>query len=455
MNDVIERLEAVAENGYADDWLDVLCRAERQRSAGLRRRVLLAAVAACLLAVPALALAYRFTDVLVVANERAEPPTAWIADDRLHNLGGVAERRLGAPVWADDGLHFRNKPFAVPSPDERLLLYRATDPPGSFLRLATPVLRLHELETGRDRIFEYAAGTLAWRADGALAYAKGLRRRPRVFSGSPVGHVYVRASIDAAPVRWTTTPARYTVLRWARDSLLVGAIAAGQATPAKGEGVYALSAPGEARKLPIGDVIALDPSGELAFGPIALEPVFAGSLTFRVVRVDDGEVLDELDLPAVIAPDAPYAAAHSMTGGSWADEFVVVSLASEGLEAPDALVLLRFDGEELTPAHVFRLEPTSAAAAGFGREPRDFFHSPRFLDDEAKEIVVWAPVTEREGRRTTIASIFLHCHRVEKRCRRTDPLPGTRFDSGAPRLPTTVPPARTFVENPSRPLPEP
>lgn len=454
MSDLVERLERLSSGGAYGDWLDVVGRAETQRSLALRRRALMAVAAVCLLAVPALALAYRFTDVLVVSSERTPARTPWIVGDRLHNLGGVAEQRLGAPVWASGSLYFINKPVAVPSPDGRFLLYRSTDPEQWLGSSATPVLRLYELRTGRDEIFQYGAATLAWRADGALAYSKGLRTRPRVFDGDPVGHVYVRKSLDAPAVRWTTTPARYSVLRWAGDSLLVGAIAAGKATPIHGEGVYALTGPRAARKLPIGDVVAVDPVGELAIGPVTLEPLLAGSLTFRVVRIADGEVLDELDLPAVIAPDTPYAAAHSITGGSWADSYVVVSFASSGLDSTDALVILRFDGEALTPAHVFRLDPASAAAAGFGREPQYFFHGPRFLDEEAKEIVVWAPVTERDGRRTRVSSIFLHCHRVEKRCRRTEPLPGTGYQLHPPGRQLNLPLARTFVENPSRPMPD-
>lgn len=454
MNDVIERLEALSENGAAGDWLDVVTRTERQRSVQLRRRILVGAAALVLLAAPALALAYRFTDVLVVSSERGEPPTAWIAGDRLHNLGELEDRRLAAPLAWHGSIFIFNTSVAVPSPDQRLLIYRATDPPGDVFSLrATPVLRLHEVETGRDRILERGAASFAWSADGALAFAKAEPHQP-TDSADPVGHVLVRRSIMGPAVRWTTRPGRYTVLAWADKALLVGAVAAGRAAPAEGEGVYAFTGPDRARKLPVGGVIAVDPSGELIVGPVTLEPLLPGSLTFRVVRIRDGAVLAELDVPPVVDPDFPYAAAHWMTGGSWAASYIVVAFASSGLESTDALVLLRFDGDELEPAHVFRLEPNSAAEAGFGLEPRYVFHSPRFLDEEGTQIVAWAGLTMQEDRTRISSSVFLHCNRKEKRCERTDPLPGTRYSITGMERALTSPAPRAFVENPSRPLPD-
>jgi hypothetical protein len=448
MSDVIERLEQVAPEGPVGDWRDVVTRAGRQRSARLRRRVLVGAVTLVLLAAPALSLAYRFTDVLVVSSESGEPATAWIAGDRLHNLGEVEESRLAAPLntyTSNNPLFLFNTSAAIASVDKRSLLYRAIDPSG------TPVLRLHEVETGRDRILEQDAASFAWRGDGVLAYAKAASDRSAEL-GDPVGHVLVRKSVDGPSVRWTTQSARYTVLAWAAERLLVAAIAAGDAAPAEGEGVYALAGPGDARKLPLGGVVAVDPSGKLAVGPVTLEPRLAGSLTFRVVRIRDGEVLAELDLPPVVDPAQPYAAAHTATGGSWADSYIVVALASEGLSSTDALVVLRFNGEELRPAHVFRLEPSSATAAGLGPQPQYVFHSPRFLDDAGSEIVAWAGLTAREGERVSVSSVLLECNVDERRCQRTDPLPGTRYEIVGTTRATTSPAPRAFVENPSRPL---
>jgi hypothetical protein len=440
MSDLIERLERLSANGAAGDWANVLGRAERQRSVELRRRALIGLAAALLLAVPALALAYRFTDVLVVSSTDEEPPVAWIAGDRVFNLDDE-ERRLAMPLARSTGTsyHFFDSSPATPSPDGRSLVYTAVEPRRAYAPPAMPMLRLHDFATGHDRVLERGADSAAWRRDGALAYVGGLVARTRSL---PSGHVFVRRSLSDPAVRWSTRPARYTAIAWAGDQLLVHAVAAGENLPAGGEGVYAFSGPGRARKLPLSGVVAVDPLGELVIGPIGLEPFFADSLNFRVVRVRDGAVLDQLDLPPIINPNMPYAAGHWVTGGSWAGEYIVV--AATGSETSDALVLLRFEDGRLSPAHVFRLESNSAARAGFvdpGSGPWSTFGNPRFVDDEGDEIVAWATTTRKEGRRMVVSSVFLVCSRKEKECRRTDPLPGLT-DSFDPRA---------FVENLSRP----
>jgi hypothetical protein len=454
MNEVVERLEGLATNGHAGDWTDVVARAQRRRAMDLRRRAVIALAAALLLAVPTLAFADRLSDLLVISDQRSEPAVPWIAGNRLHDLGDIDDRRLAAPLaWVPFSPPLFNTPAATASPDRRLLLYRATDPPDElFAPPATPVLRLHDLGSGRDVIVERRAASFAWRADGALAYAKADAGTPPHRAG-PLGHVFVRASISEPAARWTSEQARYTVLAWARENLLVGVIPANAAMPAPGEGVYALAGPNRARKLPIGGVLAIDPTGEFVVGPVALDPQVGGGLTFRVVRVQDARVVSQLDLTSTVAPKIRHATAYAVTGGSWTGPYIVLTLVSAGVELRDALVLLRFDGD-LEPAHVFRLEPYSAAEAGFGSEPYAF-HSPRFLDAEAKEIVAWAGITERDGRDVFLASAFLHCDRTEKRCRRTEPLPGTRWRiTGPPPSLVARPAERAFVQNPSRPLPD-
>jgi hypothetical protein len=449
MNDVIERLETLSANGAIGDWRDVLDRAAQRRRLELRRRALIGLAAALLLAVPALALAYRFADVLPVSATDAEPPVAWVAGDKVFNLDGE-ERRLAMPLARSTGssLYFFDSSPAIPSPDGRSLVYTAVEPRSAYTPSATPILRFHDFVSGRDRVIERGAGSAAWRGDGALAYVDGVSR-PRSL---PVGHVFVRRSLSEPAVRWSTHAAAYTALAWAGDHLLVAALAAGQNVPAEGEGVYAFSGPGRARKLPLNGVVAVDPLGELVVGPEGLEPFFAGSLNFRVVRVRDGAILGELNLPPLIDPSVPYAAGQYVTGGSWAGDYIVIAASSA---AADALVVLRFENGRVSPAHVFRLEATSAARAGFRGEPGSDFGNPRFVDDEGDEIVAWATTTRKEGRATIRSSVFLVCSRTQKECRRTRPLPDLTLSDvpGAARPPFWR--HHAFVENLSRPLPEP
>jgi hypothetical protein len=451
MTDVIQRLKTLASNGAVGDWRDVLNRAAQRRRLELRRRALISLAAALLLAVPALALAYRFTDVLPVSATDAEPPVAWVAGDRVFNLDGE-ERRLAMPLARSTGssLYFFGSSPAILSPNGDSLAYTAVEPDSTHTQSPTPILRLHDFVTGRDRVIERGAGSAAWRGDGALAYVDSVGRPVGPpWSLMPIGHVFVRGSLSEAAVRWSTRPAQYTALAWAGDHLLVGALAAGKNVPAEGEGVYAFSGPGRARKLPISGVVAVDPLGQLAIGPETLEPFLAGSLNFRVVRVRDGAILDELDLPPLIDPGMPYAAGQFVTGGSWAGDHIVV--AAWGALA-DALVLLRFEDGELSPAHVFRLEPTSAARAGFRGEPEADFGTPRFVDEDDDEIVAWATTTRKEGRATVRSSVFLVCSRTKKECRRTGPLPDLTL-SDVPGVRGSPYRAHAFIENLSRPLP--
>jgi hypothetical protein len=451
MTDVIERLQTVASNGAAGNWRDVLDRAAQQRRLELRRRALIGLAAALLLGVPALALAYRFTDVLPVSATDADPPVAWIAGDRVFNLDGE-ERRLAMPLARSTGssLYYFDSSPAIPSPDGRSLVYTAVEPDRAYTSSATPILRFHDFVTGRDRVIERGADSAAWRGDGALAYFDRVGRPVGPpWSPLPIGHLFVRRSLSETADRWSTRPAQYTALAWAGDHLLVAALAAGENVPAEGEGVYAFSGPGRARKLPLSGVVAVDPRGEFVVGPETLEPFLAGSLNFRIVRVSDGAILDELDLPPLIDPGMPYAAGQFVTGGSWAGDHIVV--AAWGALA-DALVLLRFEDGELSPAHVFRLEPTSAARAGFHGEPEADFGNPRFVDENGDEIVAWATTTRKKGPATVRSSVFLVCIRTKKECRRTGPLPDLTL-SDIPGVRGSPYRAHAFIENPSRPLP--
>jgi hypothetical protein len=444
MNNVIDRLEALAVNGAGGDWRDVLGRAERQRSAS-RRRLLIAVAAALVLAVPALALAYRLTERLVVSSTEAEPPVAWIGGNRFFDPE-KGERTLAEPLGRSTGyfsFYFDSSP-AIPSPEGDALIYATTEGSPNY-RLRRWVLRFHDLTSGLDRILEDGAPSAAWRGDGALGYVAGVPG-PWETIDAIVGHVYVRRSLSEPPVRWSTRPAEYVAIAWARDRLLVGALAAGERSPP--EGVYAFSGPGRARKLPIGQVLAVDPRGDLVVGPVSQEPLLAGSLTFRIVRVRDGAVLDEVDLAPIIDPTMPYDASNFVSGGSWAGDYIVLG-ASGSVE--NALVVLRFSDGRLSPAHVFRLEASSAARAGLATPPWLGFGEPRFIDEEGDEIVAWATTTRKDGRKTVISSVFLVCSRIDKECSRTDALPGTAYSLYSRTLDL---PARAFVENPSRPLPD-
>jgi hypothetical protein len=344
------------------------------------------------------------------------------------------------------------------------------------------VLRLHDLVTGEGRLFERSARSVAWRADGAIAYAKGRASVTRFdlpasnergfdpSAGGLIGHVLVRGSVNASAQRWTRLPSEYTVLAWAGTTLLVGASTVSEASVERlfgnrdqaEQGVYALDGPGRVRKLPIGGVVAVSPSGDLLAGPASSSSPadVPTTATLRIVRIDDGRVLSELDLTPIMTPERPYARGYELSGaGSWAAGYIVVAYRTEidesfppllGRELFNSpLLVLRFDDGKLTVAHVFTLEKSSAREAGFTNSSP--FSGPRFIDDQGRAIVAWSATRN-------YSSVFLRCDRVEKKCSRSGRLPRqTTTFPGSGVNPPGVPKAEWpafLIENPSRPLDE-
>jgi hypothetical protein len=463
MNDVVERLERLSVGGASGDWVDVVQRAGRQRAAATRRRLLIAVAAAAILAVPTLALAQRISDALVVAPDETEVDVPWVSGNDVHNLGGE-KRRLEEPVWLASSYGY-DLARAIPSPDGRHLVYHALKTPEPRPTYATTVLRSVDLENGKERVIGKGITSAAWRADGVLGYSRGSdARRPDAiccgFDDVELGHVYVRETPESVPVRWTRRPSNYEVFAWARDELLIGARVANEGTvrerfgqPQEEPGVYAVNGAGRLRTLPLAAITAVDPTGRYAIGPTGIDlhlPVLA---TLRVVRINDGRILDEFALAPLATPDQPYAVPSAVSGGSWAAEYIAVGYsggrppeATATRESDDVIVVLRFDGK-LEPVHVFRLEPESARRAGLA-EPRGYpatLYSPRFADAEGRKIVALGTAAQRSQPALRGApgesAVLLLCDRVEKTCRRSEELRADQFGIG-------------FVENPSRPMPE-
>jgi len=481
MSAIEERLRAAAADPARGDWQDVVTRAEPIRRRARMRRAALAIAAALILAVPALALADRLLDEpLVVSPTEDEIPMRWISADRAYNVDGK-EARLAAAVNGDVSDRYFS-PAAVLSPDRASFVYHSFDPPPAspIVSQGVGVLRLHDLVTGEERVFERGARSVAWRADGAIAYAKGRASVRRRFSsnedgfdpseGALIGHILVRESLDSPAKPWTRLPSEYTVLAWADTTLLAGASTVSEASVERlfdsreqaEQGVYAIDGPGRVRKLPIGGVIAVSPSGDLVVGPASssspADVPTSGKL--RIVRVEDGRVLSELDLPPIMTPERPYARGYELSGaGSWAGNYIVVAYRTdfdESFPPPlghelfySPLLVLRFDDGRLSVAHVFTLEPSSARDAGFTNSSP--FSGPRFIDDKGRAIVAWSATRK-------YSSVFLRCDRVERRCSRSGPLPRrtTTIPGGGvnpPGIPKPEWPA-FLIENPSRPLDE-
>ena len=155
------------------------------------------------------------TGRVVVAEGARRVDAAYVAGNRLFGIPGAHRRaKLAASI---NGLLIATlSPAAVPDPrDNHVVAYNSW-------RRRSPVIRVHEVASGKDRILDRGAYSIAWRREGALAYFKALKpdldpeNVRRYF-----GHVVVRSSEKEAPVRWTAEPGVYVVAAWAGDHLLV------------------------------------------------------------------------------------------------------------------------------------------------------------------------------------------------------------------------------------------
>jgi hypothetical protein len=350
----------------------------------------------------------------------ASPPGLYTVGKSLHGVPGRGRVDLAAaPVVPLAGWL---TPAAVPSADLRYLAYnswrelRPDDPalswddqgiePGD--PLATPSLRLYDSKTGEDTLLEEGALSLAWRADGALAYFKGTERDYR--AGVPyAGDIVVRPSLAAVPEVWTQERGRYLVVGWAGRRLVAYREQEGEALD-----LLVLDGPGEVRVVAENSaLVAIAPDGRKLFveqGPAQGRP------TVRILDVADGRETARLDLASV----DPAVGAVSYAG-DWAGDLVA---------APSTTGLAVFRVSE------GRIALDQALRVGEGAEAGVI--EPRFADALGHRISAWTS--------SPAGGIFLDCDRGAGRCERAVPLPRAK---GIGRFPVWRRPAY----NPSRPLP--
>ena len=256
----------------------------------------------------------------------------------------------------------------------------------------TPVLRLHDLDQGRDRVLVRGASSFALRGDGALAYVEGRYREPA--AQGFVGHVVVRPSLRAKPLRWTRSEAHYVAAAWAGRTLLVHRFAGGRSD------VLAFDRPGGRRVLARrAFFVALSPDGTRA--------VVADQSTPPAVRVVDVETGRELARYAFGAEQDPLDGQPVLYvggSGSWAGELIVAP-------ASGGLAVFRADERELE----LELEQMLYF------DPRDFpsgIWEPR-TDGDGRHIVAWGEITigaPPSLSQAAAEAAILECDRLLLRC---------------------------------------
>jgi hypothetical protein len=342
-------------------------------------------------------------------------PAAYTVGARVFGLqAGPGE--LAAPAVAP--LAGWLTPAGVPSPDGRYLAYntwrelRHDDPrlswsdqgidPGDAL--ATPSVRLYDSLSRTDVLLADGAFSVAWRADGALAYFKGAERDYRA-AVRYVGDIVVRPSRAGDPAVWSSERARYILAGWAGERLVAYREREGEALD-----VLVFDGPGRMRVLaPDSALVAISPDGRRVFveqGPAQGRP------TVRVVDIATGREAAKLDLTRVDSAVGVVGYA-----GDWSGDRVVASSAS-------GLAVFR-----VLPRRIKLVQALRVAAATVSE--------PRFADGSGRRVKAWMSV--RRG------GVFLDCDLTVGSCDRAMPLPEARGVHGFPVW-------RRPLFNPSRPL---
>jgi hypothetical protein len=308
------------------------------------------------------------------------PPMPFVSGSTIVGLPGGASLALQATP--SGGLAGWLAPAVVPSPDGGFVAYNDFTylVPVDFERswseqgihpgdpIATPSIHLVDLASGSDTVLARGAFSLAWRADGALAYVQ--RQAETYKADQPfLGDVVVRPSAGTAPEVWTEAPGQYIVAAWAGSRLLVY-------RESEGEGIdlLALDGPGRSQVLaPGANLVAVSPDGS----QVLVSQDGAASL----LDVASGETLATLDLlqsDPVTGQPIQYLA----YGGSWVGD----EIAAEG---GPGVVILRVTSSSISLTDAIRLSPNT-----FPMPP----HEPR-LNADGSTVVAWIPLPGTRGGR--------------------------------------------------------
>lgn len=339
---------------------------------------------------------------LVATRGVLETPGTEIHRDLLAVSGARAER-LGAHASAP--LVGAGAPVAAISSDGASLAYnsfrwhREIDWVMSLAEqgihtgeaLGRPQIRVRHLGRGSEMPLEPGSQSLAWRSDGALAYALG--SPPDYRANLPfTANVVVRSSLAATPVAWTSRPARYSVLAWAGTTLLVEREEPG-ATP----DVLALDGPGRLRSLADRSTfLAVSPDGSRAL--VAETPAETPTPRLRLLRVADGAAVASLYLADARDPVTGEPTSWVTGPGSWANDRVAIASST-------GLVVLRAR-EGLAVEQVLHLDSAT--------RPNGQLFEPRFRGEDAREIVAWAGVPGT----SPVRAAQMVCDRFELTCTR-------------------------------------
>jgi hypothetical protein len=423
-----KRLQAAA-TALRGDWSDVVERADRLGSRSRRRRRLLLAFAALALIGCGSALAigtHVFGWFSVSESSRRVPSrivaeVAFVKGNRLH-VPGRPDQVLAAPLLAP--LLGTDATLVVGSPTGRYVAYHAW-------QRQTPLLRIHDTHTGHDVLLARGAETLAWAADGHVAYFQATRAR-YTERAAYIGNIVVRRSFTSRSRTWTRRAGAYEVIAWAGKQLLVSVrrcvlVECADDPP---PGVYTLNQAGQFRALPLSSFSALSPNGRYVIGGVLSSPgADSPSSLVRVVDLIQGRTVTTIDLTksarAAGLSSAPFT--NGIQRGVWrGNEIVATSSARQS-----ALTFLRMTRSRLQLVDVIRIPPKTLPVR-YGV----YFGVPAFVGNRSRQVVVRISGEREAGIGVTA---IISCDREARSCVRGAPLAEREWFA--------------TVENPSRPGP--
>jgi hypothetical protein len=305
-------------------------------------------------------------------------------------LSGFGKSELALPFAASAPLVANLGPVAAPSRDRRFLAYntwhwakpidwqRSLEEQGVATGdpLGRPQLHVLDLRDGTDLALDPGSFSVAWRRDGAIAYARG--NPPDYRANTPFAtDVVVRLRADAAPGVWSEGPGWYLVEGWAGRRLIVRTESAGG-----GGGLLVFDRPGSERPLADdAELIAISPSGADVL--VAQGSADAAAPAVRLVSVGDGAERARLELRAILDPVTGTPVSDVVGLGSWQGDRIVAATSS-------GLVVFRASGGELSVEQVLHVASASRPGGGF--------YEPRFAGDDEHTIVTWADLPATGGR---------------------------------------------------------
>jgi hypothetical protein len=238
---------------------------------------------------------------------------------------------------------------------------------------------------GRDRLVVDGAFSIAERADGAIAFFRGID--PDYRANQPyLGHITVRPNPEVAAdeVQWTTDAGQYVVYGWAGDTLLAYRQDEGEI-----HDVVGLTGPGTETLFAAGaDIIAINPTGEYV---LLADQAASGVYLFSV---DTGVLVGQADLSDLQYLSGPDVRLPTMAiyGGSWAGDRVAV-------ETDVGIVVVDITNRTWSIDTIFPITPTPFSMGA---------HEPQ-LSPDGSTVDAWAPVPVEGGDASGVAYVQIRC----------------------------------------------